>query len=78
MKYLETWKRLLPVLLLGIILAGCASANGKTGVRKADDTVRAETKTVVSKAKVEEHLKECPVSLFINSKLFFNNCFCRT
>ena len=56
MKYLETWKRLLPVLLLGIILAGCASANGKTGVRKADDTVRAATKTVVSKAKGEEPL----------------------
>ena len=29
MKHLETWKRLLYVLLLGIILTGCASANGK-------------------------------------------------
>jgi hypothetical protein len=29
MKCLKTWKRLISVLLLGLVVAGCASANGK-------------------------------------------------
>ena len=54
MKHLETWKRLLYVLLLGILLTGCASANGKPDIRKPDDTVRPATKMVVPKGKGAE------------------------
>lgn len=54
MCFLSIWKRLLSVLLLGILLTGCASANGKADVRKSDDTERSAAKTVETKAKGAE------------------------
>ena len=40
MKYLQKWKRLLFLLLLGLVVAGCASANGKADGKKPEETVR--------------------------------------
>ena len=44
MKYLQKWKRLLFLLLLGLVVAGCASANGRTDDKKPEETVRPAAK----------------------------------
>ena len=44
MKYLQQWKRLLFLLLLGLVVAGCASANGKADGKKSEETIRPAAK----------------------------------
>ena len=39
MKYLQKWKRLLFLLLLGLVVAGCAFANGEADGKKPEETV---------------------------------------
>ena len=46
MKCLKTWKRLISVLLLGLVVAGCASANGQQkagGSRAASSKISNES-----------------------------------
>ena len=54
MKYFRIWKRLLPVLALGILLTGCASANGKADTKSVAGTTAPATKTTVAKAAESE------------------------
>ena len=53
MKCLKTWKRLISVLLLGLVVAGCASANGKADSKKPGEAAPPAAKSVM-KAKGTE------------------------
>ena len=54
MKYFRIWKRLLLILALGILLTGCASANGKADTKNVAGTTAPATKTTVAKAAESE------------------------
>ena len=58
MKYFKIWKRLLPILALGILLTGCSSANGKGDTKSVAGTTAPAIKTTVAKDKGTEHAME--------------------